>query len=82
MIFLFSIYYRNNQRTIVFYDKVLEGKKKGESIPIAWADKNVLRYELRFLGRLLKQFNRTSLTAEDLYKDEINFFLFNFLRGL
>ncbi len=66
-----SIYYRNKQRTIIFYDKVLEGKMKGETIPLAWTGKNVLRYELRFLGRLLKQFNRSSLAAEDLYKDEV-----------
>lgn len=66
-----SIYYRNKQRTIVFYDKVKEGINNGEIIPTAWHNKNVLRYELRFLGRLLKQFNRSVLTAEDLYKDEV-----------
>lgn len=66
-----SLYYRNKQRTIIFYDKVKEGKSKGETIPLAWEGKNVLRYELRFLGRLLKQFNRSILTAEDLYKDEV-----------
>lgn len=65
-----SIYYRNKQRTIIFYDKILEGISKGESIPAAWQGKNVLRYELRFRGRLLKQFNRSNLTAEDLYQDE------------
>ena len=66
-----SLYYRNKQRTIIFYDKVKEGKKNGETTPLAWQNKNVLRYELRFLGRLLKQFNRSILTAEDLYKDEV-----------
>ena len=65
-----SLYYMNKQRTIIFYDKVKEGKKNGEETPIAWQKKNVLRYELRFLGRLLKQFNMESITAEDLYKDE------------
>lgn len=66
-----SLYYRNKQRTIIFYDKVKEGKKNDKEIPIAWNNKNVLRYELRFLGRLLKQFNRSVLTAEDLYNDEV-----------
>ena len=66
-----SLYYRNKQRTIIFYDKIKEGKKNGEAIPIAWAGKNILRYELRFLGRLLKQLKRSILTAEDLYKDEV-----------
>lgn len=66
-----SLYYRNKQRTIIFYDKIKEGKKNGEPTPIAWDGKNVLRYELRFLGRLLKQFNKSSLTAEDLYNDKM-----------
>ena len=58
-------------KELLFYDKKLEGIKNGEIIPLAWEGKNVLRYELRFLGRLLKQFNRSILTAEDLYKDEV-----------
>tara|TARA_R110000765_G_scaffold66328_1_gene128350 strand:- start:1039 stop:1950 length:912 start_codon:yes stop_codon:yes gene_type:complete len=65
-----SLYYKNNQRVKIFYDKPLEGKSKGEQLPEAWKDKNVLRFEVRFKNRLLKQFNRQSLTAEDLY-DEV-----------
>ena len=65
-----SLYFRNNQRTIIFYDKVKEGLKNGETIPQAWYGKKILRYELRFLGRLLKQFNRSILTAQDLYREE------------
>lgn len=66
-----SLYYRNKQRTIIFYDKIKEGIKKGQTTPLALQGKNVLRYELRFLGRLLKQFNLSNLTAEDLYCDEV-----------
>ncbi|SHI74396.1 phage/plasmid replication domain-containing protein [Algibacter luteus] len=65
-----SLYYSNKQRTIVFYDKVKEGKKNGETIPLAWLNKNILRYEFRLKGRILKQLNRSNLYAEDLYKDE------------
>lgn len=66
-----SLYYRNKQRTVIFYDKIKEGLKNGETTPTAWLGKNVLRYELRFLGRLLKQLNIASITAEDLYNDEV-----------
>lgn len=65
-----SIYYRNQKRTILFYDKIKEGKKKGESIPLIWQNKNVLRYELRYTQRLLNQFNRLELLANDLYNED------------
>ena len=54
---------------MIFYDKVAEGKKNGIETPLAWNGKNVLRYELRFKNRLLKQFNTDSLTAKDLYNE-------------
>ncbi|MCW5516155.1 phage/plasmid replication domain-containing protein [Muriicola sp. Z0-33] len=66
-----SLYYRNGLRTLIFYDKALEGKMNGEIIPDAWMGKNVLRFEVRFRNRLLKQFNMASLTARDLYSDEV-----------
>ena len=66
-----SLYYTNKQRTLIFYDKIEEGKKNNEAIPQAWEGKNVLRYELRLKGRILKQLNRADLFAEDLYKDEV-----------
>ena len=65
-----SLYYKNNQRVKIFYDKTLEGQSKGEQLPDAWKGKNVLRFEVRFKNRLLKQFNRQSLIAEDLYDEE------------
>ena len=65
-----SLYYSNKQRTKLFYDKVAEGKAKGYEIPHLWKNKNVLRYELRFTSRLLKQFNTEHLKAFNLY-DEV-----------
>ena len=64
-----SIYYRNEQRTKLFYNKVLEGKKKGIEIPEIWTSKNVLRYELRFMNRIAKQLNMTRVIAKDLYQE-------------
>lgn len=64
-----SLYYKNKQRTLLFYDKVAEGGKNGIELPNAWTGKNVLRFEVRFLNRLLSQFNRASMTAKDLYSE-------------
>ena len=64
-----SIYYQNGMRTKLFYNKVAEGKSKGEIIPEIWLNKNVLRYELRYTRRLLQQFNRADLKAQELSKE-------------
>jgi len=61
-----SVYYQNGIRTKLFYNKIAEGKSKGEKIPVIWANKHILRYELRYTRRLLKQFNKSSLKAKDL----------------
>lgn len=65
-----SIYYQNQLRTKLFYNKVAEVKKKGYKVPEIWANKNVLRYELRYMSRLPQQFNVFSVTAKMLY-DEV-----------
>jgi hypothetical protein len=64
-----SIAYLNSLRYKTFYNKIAEGKSKGEVIPAIWANKHVLRYELRYTSRLLKQFNTTQIQAKDLYKE-------------
>ena len=51
-----SLYYTNGLRQLVFYDKVKETKKKNSEIPPIWLGCNVLRYEVRFLKSLSKQF--------------------------
>lgn len=68
-----SLYYQNAQRQLLIYDKIAEAKRSGVSLPEIWKGKNVLRYELRFLGRLAQQFNRAIVTAADLYKE--NFYM-------
>jgi hypothetical protein len=62
-----SIYYENSNRTKLFYNKIAEGKIKRETLPSIWADSNVLRYELRYIRGLLKQFNIPRLQGKDLY---------------
>lgn len=65
-----SVYYSNNLRTKLFYDKVDEGKRKGFQIPPIWLNRNVLRYELRFKGRLNTQFKTNQILMKDLYDEQ------------
>lgn len=61
-----SLYYRNKRKVIIFYDKLAEIQANKVPVPFAWQNKNVLRFEVRFKGRLLQLFNRQTLTAKDL----------------
>lgn len=74
-----GLYYFNSRkkkaasRVKVFYDKTKEyqDKKKANSIPEIFKERQVLRYELRFTKRLKQQFG-TEIKAVDLYNE--NFF--------
>jgi hypothetical protein len=61
-----TLYYKNGQRVKLFYNKIEEGKRAGYQLPNVWAGKNVLRYELRYVRNLTKQFNRSEVTFEML----------------
>jgi hypothetical protein len=60
-----SLYYNNSLRIKLFYNKIAEAKKKRVTIPEVVQDQNLLRYELRFVRRLSKQF-KTEVTASQL----------------
>ena len=64
-----SLYYQNGMRTKLFYNKIAEGKAKGQIIPPIWANKHILRYELRYTSRLPYQFNKAQIQAKDLYNE-------------
>lgn len=64
-----SLYYQNGMRTKLFYNKIAEGKAKGQIIPSIWANKHILRYELRYTSRLPYQFNKAKVQATDLYNE-------------
>ena len=64
-----SLYYKNGNRTKLFYDKRSEAKNKTISIPDVLRDKNVLRYEIRYRRRLGNQLNEPELKASTLYKE-------------
>lgn len=64
-----SLYYQNGMRTKLFYNKIAEGKAKGQIIPPIWLNKNILRYELRYMSRLPKQLKRNQIQAFNLYDE-------------
>lgn len=72
-----SLYYSNTKRTKLFYNKIAEGKSKGELLPAIWKGKNILRYELRFLNRLSKQFAKSELIASKLFDDRFYISIFD-----
>jgi hypothetical protein len=65
-----GIYYRNGKRELLFYGKIHEQKIKGIPIPAMLANRNLLRYEMRFKSRLCKEFNRPEITANTLYDEK------------
>ena len=58
-----TLYYKNHQRQLVFYDK----KKESETVPETW--KNVLRYEYSLLSHINKQM-RADVRAETIYMED------------
>ncbi len=72
-----SLYFTNGLRQKVFYNKIAEGKAKGLILPDVWNGQNVLRYEIRFISRLLKQFNRAEITASSLSDEKFYMAVFD-----
>lgn len=63
-----SLTYETKKRVLSFYDKSLEAKKNKISIPEQFKDKNLLRYELRFLNTVCTQLNEKEITGATLCK--------------
>ena len=65
-----TLYYRTGSKeqpvTYAFYDKILEAKKSGLSIPMGFEGQNLLKYEMRFNRRLPKQLNVSEVKASTL----------------
>jgi len=62
-----GLYYSNENKTLLFYEKVHEQQVKGQPIPAMYKGRQVLRYEQRYKKRLLQCFNRPELRASLLY---------------
>ncbi len=65
-----GLYYTNGKRQMVFYGKEHEQKVKRQPIPELYRNKNIIRYELRYMNRLTEQFNRPEITAS-LLSDQV-----------
>jgi hypothetical protein len=64
-----SLYYKTKIKQLIFYDKLAESKAKRVNVPDVYMNSNLLRYEMRFTGRLSKQFNLTEVTASTLINE-------------
>lgn len=64
-----SLYYKNGNRTKLFYNKPAEVKYRTESLPEVWSGRNVLRYEIRYSRRLDKQLKEPEIRANTLYQE-------------
>ena len=62
-----GLYYAQNDRRLVFYDKNREQRNNGEAVPELYRGKNVLRYEHRHLHRLPSRLGVPEVTASMLY---------------
>lgn len=61
-----SLYYKTQQRQLLFYDKTQEAKCKKTAIPEMYTDKNILRYEMQLLKAVSKQLKESNITANML----------------
>lgn len=72
-----SLYYKNGNRTKLFYDKPAEVKSGGYKIPEVWTGKHVLRYEIRYQRRLNKQLKEPVVKGRTLYDEKFYIKLIN-----
>jgi len=65
-----GIYYSNTRRSLIFYDKLKEyqEKKKTHIVPKEFTNTNLLRYEIRFMKYINRQF-KSKVKAADLYNE-------------
>lgn len=68
-----GLYYNicSGKQVICFYDKIREQKQKGNTIPEMFANRNVLRYEQRYMKYIAKQLGISEITAQLLYDEQI-----------
>ena len=60
-----------NNKVLCFYDKIKEVENREGLIPDVYANQNVLRYEIRYNGRIARQLRTSEVTAGLLYSDKL-----------
>ena len=73
-----TLYYYQRLRLLVFYDKLKEQQTKKQPIPELYQNRNVLRYEQRYKGRLSKSFNVERVTGSLLFDEAFYIKVINF----
>ena len=65
-----TLYYQHRGEAqpdmVCFYDKVVEARKSGIAMPVGLDEGNLLRYEIRYKGRLPQQMNCPKVEASTL----------------
>lgn len=64
-----SVYYKKRDEVLCFYDKNKEQRATGEAVPDLYRDRNVIRYEQRFVHRLASVLRVPKVTAATLYDE-------------
>ncbi len=72
-----GIYYYKSKERLCFYDKNREQKNKGGLIPELYKDRNVLRYEQRYLSGLNARLGVSEVTGALLYDERFYMGLIN-----
>lgn len=72
-----SVYYSNNLKQKIFYNKPLEGLAKKVPLPNVWENRNILRYEMRYLSRLPQAFKLNEIIAKNLFDESFYMLIFD-----
>lgn len=64
-----SLYYTNGRKQKVLYNKTKEMKDKKNNMPSDWNGLNILRFEMRFLKNISKEFQIQSINIATLLSD-------------
>jgi hypothetical protein len=64
-----GLLYSNSNRSLIFYDKIKELKRRNEKVPSQFDEANLLRYELKLKKRVSRQLSKNEILARQLYEE-------------
>lgn len=67
-----GVCYRTNNKELIFYDKIIEYRRKCGAIPVEYSSLNLLRYELKFLRDIKTTLKRSEIKVQTL--SDMNFY--------
>lgn len=72
-----TIYYKNPNKELIFYNKIAECKNKRVAIPTFLHHSNLLRYEMRICKNIANQMNMSEVLMSNLYEEAFYMKLIN-----